>query len=315
MTPKCPGSPMDAESTCPDARDRRREITVLAVTIPLVLSLGVLASVTVPRDGTAGGASVLGETVTASAAAAPRTVALDDGVALDIHLPTSHGDPPVLLYVHGGGWTSGHRDDVPDELGVLDLVDQGWVVISVGYRRADPAAGVTAMDQADDVAVALEWIRDERRALGLGDHVVAMGHSAGAHLVALSAATMPVDSRPDAVLLVSGVYDFGTDVVANPLLGPAVEAALGCTSHACVRRSPLEPATFADAGDPPVTIVHGLRDRVVSPTTAARYGRALERAGVEVDLQMVSGGRHLGDPLGRAARSVLDTWTDRSRHR
>lgn len=303
---------MDAEPTSPDVLDRRPRAIVLAAAIALVLSLGVLAALTVPRVGAAGGPTVLGRTVTASATTAPLTVDLRDGVVLDVHLPAARSAAPVLLYVHGGGWASGHRSDVPDELGVLELVERGWVVVSAGYRRADPATRVTAMDQADDVVAALEWIHRSAPELDLGGQVVAMGHSAGAHLVALSAARMPVAGRPDAVLLVSGVYDFGPDVMANPVLGPAAELALGCAPPFCATRSSLEPAAFADAGDPPVVIVHGGRDRIAPLSTATRYGDALDRAGVDVDVHVVARGRHLGDRTGAVARTILARWTVRS---
>ena len=306
---------MDLSSTIRARRGRPPSTAVLvglAAAVAVVLSANAVVLVAGTEDRAATGASVLGQVVTApTSTAGARTVHAGAGVPVDVHLPAGAGPHPVVLYVHGGGWTSGDRAEVPDELGILDVVDEGWAVVSTGYRPADAATGVTAREQATDVATALGWVRSHGRALSLDDRVVAVGHSAGAHLVALVAATAPPAVRPDAVLLVSGVYDFGPDVVRNPMLGPGVEAALGCAGD-CASRPSVEPATYADPDDPRVAIVHGSADGIVTPATAERYGRALALADVAVDVHLVPQGEHIGARLGSAARAVLAALTSGS---
>ena len=232
------------------------------------------------------------------------TVDVAEGVAVDVHLPAGHGPYPVVVYVHGGGWISGDKSDLPPELALRDVLDRGWALVSVGYRYAGQG-GLTATDQVADVSTALGWIRGPGGDLGLGDHLVGIGHSAGGHLLSLVAASAPPEVRPTEVIVVAGIYDFGPDVVDNPLLDYAAHAALGCPPEDCPRRPSLEPANFADPGDPLVSIVHGAGDPLVDPATAHRYAQALQGAGVAVALHAVEGASHLDDVLGAATRAVL----------
>lgn len=109
---------------------------------------------------------------------------------LDVYLPpaaTSAPPAPIVLMVHGGGWRLG---DKAAERVVANKaahwLGQGVVFVSTNYRllpQAEPQA------QAEDVARALayvqahagEWHADPQR-------LVLMGHSAGAHLIALLSA-------------------------------------------------------------------------------------------------------------------------------
>ena len=123
--------------------------------------------------------------------------------------PASAAAAPVLFFVHGGGWAHGDKTNarVVDPK-IAHWVDQGWVVISANYRLLPtPVAR-----QADDVAAAIAFAQSQAGLWG-GDpkRFVLMGHSAGAHLVALVAAGARTATRPQpwrgAVLLDSAAFD------------------------------------------------------------------------------------------------------------
>ena len=107
---------------------------------------------------------------------------------MDVYLParaaTANQPAPVILMVHGGAWSAGDkaRGGVVREK-VARWVERGFVLISVNYRL-HPAVDVYR--QAQDVAGALA--EAQRRAAAWGgdpSRFILMGHSAGAHLVAL----------------------------------------------------------------------------------------------------------------------------------
>ena len=90
------------------------------------------------------------------------------------------GRSPLIVFVHGGGWQRGSKDNATGRLKPEHYPSQGYAFASINYRLV-PAA--TVEQQAADVAAALKALLaradvDPRR-------VVLMGHSAGAHLVAL----------------------------------------------------------------------------------------------------------------------------------
>lgn len=108
----------------------------------------------------------------------------DDDQRMDIYLPAEAKNAPILLMVHGGGWRRGDKalDRVVDNK-LARWAPKGIIFVSVNYRMQPEAPPLA---QAGDVARALAEV--QRLAPGLGgnaDNVILMGHSAGAHLVAL----------------------------------------------------------------------------------------------------------------------------------
>lgn len=103
---------------------------------------------------------------------------------LDLWLPKARaGKAPLVLYVHGGGWKRGSKDSATGRAKPVHYPEQGYAFASINYRLV-PAA--TVEQQAVDVASALATLLARADALGIDrTKVVLMGHSAGAHLVAL----------------------------------------------------------------------------------------------------------------------------------
>jgi arylformamidase len=123
----------------------------------------------------------------------------------DVYIPRGARNAPVILMVHGGGWRTGDKRS----RGVVGNKVQRWsragfVVISVNYRLLP---GTDPVEQARDVARALAEAQGRLAEWG-GDpaKVVLMGHSSGAHLVAL------LNARPS----------LATSLGARPWLGAVI---------------------------------------------------------------------------------------------
>ena len=106
--------------------------------------------------------------------------------SFDVYVSGKHKDAPVIFMVHGGGWKRGDKG----MSGVVDNKFERWgsrgiVFMSDNYRlmpEANPYA------QAEDIARALAKAQAEAARWGADPkRFVLMGHSAGAHLVALLA--------------------------------------------------------------------------------------------------------------------------------
>ncbi len=107
---------------------------------------------------------------------------------LDLFLPSNESPGwPTLVFVHGGGWTSGDR--AMGALGIEPIrnigrfyAQRGYGVATISYRLQP---SVTWREQLDDVAHAVQFVREEVVKLG-GDpnRIILSGHSAGAWLAA-----------------------------------------------------------------------------------------------------------------------------------
>ncbi len=86
-----------------------------------------------------------------------------------------------MIFVHGGGWFRGDKSGV--DLKPAAFNSRGYIFISVNYRLIPE---VKVIQQMQDVSHAIAWVKRNISEYG-GDpkRIILLGHSAGAHIVAL----------------------------------------------------------------------------------------------------------------------------------
>lgn len=206
--------------------------------------------------------------------AAPPDAVLAWGGAPDQVADVRHGDAraaqrPLLAIVHGGFWRPRYDRAHTGSMAAA-LAAAGWTVAAIEYRRipGDPDATVADVRAALSVLPTLIEGHD-------GD-VVAIGHSAGGHLVLLAAAHAPTP-RLRGVLALAPVADLRLAQALN-LGDGAVTAFLGADAAARADLDPLHAPT------PPIatTILQGADDSTVPPAVAQSYARAHAQARLRV---------------------------------
>src|SRR5262245_50032586 len=113
----------------------------------------------------------------------------DISLKLDLYLPEPRPAAPVplVVWVHGGAWQAGSKDQTP----AVPLVRRGLAVASVGYRLSQVARFPA---QIEDCKAAVRWLRAHAAEHAIdGRHIGAWGSSAGGHLVALLGTSGDVD--------------------------------------------------------------------------------------------------------------------------
>ena len=136
-----------------------------------------------------------------------------EGNELDIHVPTrSSADLASVVFFHGGGFVQGHKNLFGESIygNVANyFVRHGMIGVNATYRLAPHHQWPSG---ADDVGVALRWLRDNISEFGGNpDKIVIMGQSAGATHVATYAFRSDIHG-PDGpgcagVILMSGIYN------------------------------------------------------------------------------------------------------------
>lgn len=202
----------------------------------------------------------------------------------DIYLPAQPKNAPVILFVHGGGWANGNKDNP----GVVEnkaayWLPKGYIFISTNYRMRPDTAPI---DQARDVARALaavqkrapEWHGDASR-------VLLMGHSAGAHLIALIGASPTLwreagATKPRGVVsLDSGALDVPL-TMKKPPLRRVYETAFGSNPADWIAASPYHQLTREAV---PMLLVCSSRRRDACPQGRAMAEKA-KTLGVAMDV-------------------------------
>ena len=116
---------------------------------------------------------------------------------MDVYKNRDAHNAPVIFMVHGGAWRIGDKQSrTVLNNKIKRWVPAGFIFISINYRmlpEADPLV------QLQDVASALATAQQKAESWG-GDpaRFILMGHSAGAHLVALLAASPDIGIKAGA---------------------------------------------------------------------------------------------------------------------
>jgi len=101
------------------------------------------------------------------------------------------GSRPVLVWVHGGGHNGGDKANTPADL-IKAMTGAGYMLVTANYRLSPDPPDLSDPDRVmhpvhvEDLARAIAYVIENAAAYG-GDpqRLSLIGHSAGAHLVAL----------------------------------------------------------------------------------------------------------------------------------
>lgn len=254
--------------------DRRTLLLALPALTACTPSLGTFDAVA-PRD--AGVTRVVRDAAYGS----------DPRQRLDLYAPeAAQGPLPVIIFIYGGSWRSGAKDDY-EFLGAA-LASRGFVVAIPDYRLV-PA--VRFPDFIADCALALRWVNDNAGAHGGdGRRVVLAGHSAGAYnammLVLagdyLRAAGVDAATVRGAIGL-AGPYDF---------LPFDVDATRDAFAQAPDPQL-TQPVHFARADAPPLLLLWGEADATVGPRNLESLARAQRAVGGAVETKIYPGIDHV----------------------
>jgi len=228
---------------------------------------------------------------------------------LDFARPRGGGPHPLVVLIHGGGWSGGDKSAYHHAMRVL--VGQGYAAASVNYRLAAAPRNVFPAAVAD-VRCAVRWLRSRAEHYRIDPaRIAALGHSAGGHLSAMlgTAAGVTgldggcplreVSPAVSAVVSISGPQDIRTAGALDPGQHGMVENFLGVAPEADPARALLaSPAVHATAGDPPFLLIHGTADDVVPIRQSRSMRDTLRAAGVPATLVELPGVGHGVDEFG-----------------
>lgn len=269
---------------------------MIRVLLPILACIGLaLSATTVAQRGERGQAIAYGS---------------DPLQTLD-YWPGASANAPLVVFVHGGGWSRGDKRMMHGSDKLRHWQAQGYAVASLNYRLVPDA---TVEQQAGDVAAAVALLK----ARHAPRRIALVGHSAGAHLVALvgtdpaylAAAGLSFADIAGVVPLDGAAYDVAAQLADGPrIMGRTYRQAFGGDAARQGRLSPT-----AQAGAPNAAaflILHVERDDGQRQSEA--LAAALRQAGTAAEVRSFAGrglrghremNRRLGDPGYPATASV-----------
>jgi acetyl esterase/lipase len=252
----------------------------------------------------------------ARAASAPRdfkdlVYATVDGkpLALDVHMPAGVRHPPLVVFVHGGAWTTGSKNQYPSF-----LVDRGFAVASIDFRSSNDARFPA---DVYDIKAGIRFLRAKASEYGYrSDRIAIVGASSGGHLAALVGVTngekqlegtegdyLNQSSSVQAIVSYFGASDLTTILAQSTPVGlkvrePALQRLLGAPPDQVPDLARLaSPIFHVDRNDPPVLLLHGDQDTQMPLNQVYELQWAYEQVGRHAEVMILHGVGHVSEPF------------------
>ena len=240
-----------------------------------------------------------------------------DQLLMTVLQPRTSGLKPAVIYFPGGGFTSADHEKFIELR--MALARAGFVVAAAQYRVV-PTKFPALLE---DAKAAVRYLRAHAAEYGIDpERIAVLGDSAGGYVAEMMAATngektwdtgdfLQVSSDIAAAVSFYGISNLMTigeglnqDAVhASPAVteallvnGPAFRDFPGApiTAHPekAMQASPLG---HVDGTEPPVLLLHGSSDTLVSPRQSQHFYEALKAKKVDVSYVLVKGAGHGDD--------------------
>jgi acetyl esterase/lipase len=230
---------------------------------------------------------------------------------LDLYLPDRE-DPPLVVYVHGGGWVAETRSNIPEP--ERYAAEWGCAIASVSYRLQDVPQEVGGEEMYDpanptprgsfpdhfvDVKAGIRWLRAHADEFGYdAERIATWGSSAGGHLALLAAVVDDVTDLGEAfadevektvapeesstVQAVVSWYGAADLTLTDDDVDGIIPMLMGGTQSECPERyAQASPVTHVTSESPPALLMHGREDEIVDVEHSRRFYDALDDAGVD----------------------------------
>lgn len=238
---------------------------------------------------------------------------------LDLHLPKKVKGSKLVVWIHGGGWHKGSKNDCK----IKWLTTHGYSVASISYRLSQIAKFPA---QIHDCKAAIRWLRAQENKFGYdSDKIVAAGASAGGYLATLLGTShgvkqlegnvggnLEMNSSLSGIINYYGPTDFILRSKTQPhranKVGSVVYNLLGGGADKKVKLATLaSPVYHVTKNDPPILIFHGDKDATVLIDQANAITSAYKKMNLSVNMNTLPGKKHGGTEFytGENRKKVL----------
>ena len=236
-------------------------------------------------------------------------------LSLDLHLPPGVSHPPLLIFVHGGAWTTGSKAQYP-----TFLLERGFAVASLDFRSSNEApfpadvfdikAGIRYLR----AKAALYGYRTDRIAIvgassgGISPGSPWLGVSSGSKALEGSEGDYPQQSSGiQAIVSYFGASDLTTILAQSTPAGlavrePALKRLLGATPEQVPELAKLASPIFqVTRNAPPIFLLHGDQDTQMPLNQLYEMQWAYEQVGLHAETLILHGVDHDAGPFFRDA--------------
>jgi len=206
-----------------------------------------------------------------------------EALLLDLYEPAgdAEAERPVLVWVHGGGYSYGDKGRGPSAEMAEKFARHGYVTVSINYRllvkggcdgqgQVPMECLTAAVEAIHDAQAAVRWLRANAGAHRIDPERIGIGGESAGAITAVGVGI--IADQPGE----SGNSGYPSDVNAWVSISGGIPAGI-----------------FIDSSDAPGLLFAGTADQVVPYVWSVQTAEAFQRAGVAVYLQTLDGAGHV----------------------
>jgi acetyl esterase/lipase len=226
---------------------------------------------------------------------------------MDVYYPVEKTDKPLpaIIFIHGGGWAIGSKNDNRSKTICSSLVQQGYIVCSIDYQltkyeskpwKSKKIKGAWPQN-IYDCKTAVRYIRKNSKFYNVDtENIGVIGCSAGGHLALLTA--LSADSQE---LNKGGLYtDYSCNVrCVVDMYGIPDIRIWGGNCFIDVDRAEMpdiwalaSPVTHLSNSAPPILVIHGDKDKTINIKQSIDFVNTLKEKKLKYEFVIVNGGVH-----------------------
>lgn len=195
---------------------------------------------------------------------------------LQVDLAQTESPSPFMIYIHGGGWARGDFNANKD-LSKYCAKKGGITGVRISYTLADkPNANILVT--IEDVKDAVKWVQAHSKELNINPNLFGfMGGSAGGHLSAVAAMTIP---GARVLVGVSGIYNLQLASITSKATDPQRLAYFkNKDSETLKAASPV--TLIPEKNIPACYLIHGTGDITVEYEQSIEFADSLRKKGIK----------------------------------
>lgn len=256
----------------------------------------------------------------------------EEDLYLDLYYPQkrSSGRLPVVFYIHGGGWTTGSKQNI--SFGAfpkvyLKLLDEGFAVAAVNYRLWKNGGNVAMRDCVTDAKDAVRYLAQHSAEFGIDPmRSFVHGDSAGGHIAQMVLLSSPASLPGDPAIadanyrMIAGVSWYGPCDFEKPELfdpsgngntrdrfGPRILKPGTNPRDKTQLYREMSPVQYLSKDSPPLLMIQGDKDDTIPVAHAHHMEEMAKAAHAPVEVIIIKNAGHNWREAGGAIEPGIDS--------
>lgn len=255
----------------------------------------------------------------------------EEDLYLDLYYPEKRGPGklPIVIYTHGGGWTTGSKQNISFTSFPkvhLKLLEEGFAVAAINYRLWTTGGSVAIRDCVTDAKDAVRYLAQNSAELGLDpSRCLVHGDSAGGQIAQMLLLSPPASLPGDPALakanyrMVAGVSWYGPSDFEKPELfsadddkdardrfGPRILKPDTDPKDKLRLYREMSPVNYLSKDSPPLLMIQGGKDATIPVKHAYHMQQKAKAAHAPVEIMIIQNAGHNWREAGGAIQPGID---------